>query len=150
MKSKLKFILPLVLLVALGGAYKTVLAEPPAKKPEPKVDGEIYVLPKEFLVNLDGGRYAKVTVALVFPHHVMAEAGEEGGEEAAEPPEGFGTLPQEALVRGIVTDTLSGARAQRLLRPEGRDIMRERILKKLEKQTDVEADDVLFTDVAVQ
>lgn len=150
MKSKLKFVIPLVLLLVLGGAYKTVLAKPAEKKPEPKVDGELYVLPKEFLVNLDGGRYAKVTVALLLPHHAMAEAGEEGGEEAAEPPEGFGTLPQEALVRGVVTDTLSGARAERLLKRQGREVLLKRILKKLHKQTDVEAEEVLFTDIAVQ
>lgn len=51
MKGKLKFVLPLVALVMLAGAYKTVLAKP-APEPEPKVDGQVYVLPKEFLVNL--------------------------------------------------------------------------------------------------
>ena len=37
MKGKLKFILPLVALILLGGAYKTVLAKPaPKPKPMPK------------------------------------------------------------------------------------------------------------------
>jgi len=44
-KGKLKFVLPLVALVMLAGAYKTVLAKP-APEPEPKVDGQVYVLPK--------------------------------------------------------------------------------------------------------
>ena len=67
MKGKLKFVLPLVALLVLGGAYKTVLAKP-APEPKHKVDGQVYVLPKEFLVNLDDERYAKLTVALVLPH----------------------------------------------------------------------------------
>ena len=59
MKSKLKFIIPVLLLV-LGGAYKFVLAKP-APKEKAKVQGEVYVLPKDFLVNLsDGGRDANV------------------------------------------------------------------------------------------
>jgi flagellar FliL protein len=145
----MKFIAPLVLLVVLGGAYKTVLAKPAEKEPEPKVHGQLYVLPKEFLVNLAGDRYAKLTVALLLPETALAEAAE-GGEEAAEPPEGFGTLPQEALVRGIVTDTLSGVGAARLLKAEGREAMAKRILRRLKKRTDVEVEEVVFTDIAVQ
>ena len=45
MKSKLKFVLPLVTLAVLGGAYKFALAKP-VEKPVAKVDGDIYVLPK--------------------------------------------------------------------------------------------------------
>ena len=52
MKSKLKFIVPVLLLV-LGGVYKFVLAKPGAPAPKPKVDGQVYVLPKEFLINLE-------------------------------------------------------------------------------------------------
>ena len=50
MKSKLKFIVP-ILLVVVGGVYKFVLAKPGAPAPKPKVDGQVYVLPKEFLIN---------------------------------------------------------------------------------------------------
>ena len=147
--KKIKFILPLLVLVALGGASKTVLAKPSDESPPPRVDGDIYVLPKDFLVNLDANRYAKLTVALVMPHHVAAEPAE-GAEEGAEPPEGFGTLPQEALVRSIVTDTLSGARAHALLRVASRERIEAQILQTIKRSTDVEADDVVITDVAVQ
>ena len=147
MKGKLKFVLPLVALLVLGGAYKTVLAKP-AKKPEPKVHGQVYVLPKEFLLNLDGDRYAKLTVALVVPHG--AELAPPEGEEEVKPPEGWGTLPQEAVVRSLVTDTMTGMDADKLVKPEGRDLLKEKLLKKLHKYTDVEVEDVLFTDVAVQ
>ena len=51
MKSKLKFIVP-VLLIVLGGAYKFVLAKPAAAEPKPKVDGQVYVLTNEFLIHL--------------------------------------------------------------------------------------------------
>ena len=148
MKGKLKFIMPLVALLVLGGAYKTVLAKPPEKKPEPKVHGEIYILPKEFLVNLDEDRYAKLTVALVLKHGEPVAAPE--GGHGAEPPEGWGTLPQEAVIRGLVTDTLTGAKASKLVEPEGRDKLKEKLLVKFKKYSDVHVEDVLFTDVAVQ
>ena len=151
MKGKLKFIMPLVALLVLGGAYKTVLAKPPEKKPEPKVHGTVYVLPKEFLVNLEDERYAKLTVALVLkPGEPTAPAAEGGHGAPAPPPEGWGTLPQEAVIRGLVTDTLTGASASKLVEPEGRDKLKEKLLVKFKKYSDVHVEDVLFTDVAVQ
>ena len=148
MQGKLKFILPLVALIALGGAYKAVLAAPAEKKPEPKVHGVVYVLPKEFLVNLADSRYAKLTVALVLPHGEPTAAAE--GGHASAPPEGWGTLPQEAVIRGLVTDTLTGTQAGRLIDPVGRERLKARLLKKIKQQSDVHVEDVLFTDVAVQ
>ena len=65
MKGKLKFIIPIVLLLVVGGVYKFVLAKP-AAVPKPKVEGEVYVLPKDFLVNLTDGKFAKLGVGLVF------------------------------------------------------------------------------------
>ena len=149
MKGKLKFVLPLVALIVLGGAYKTVLAKP-APEPKHKVDGQVYVLPKEFLLNLEHERYAKLTVALVLPHDEPVAPAEGGHGGGVEPPEGFGTLPQEALIRGVVTDTLTGADARDLVDPEGRERLKAKVLKKIKKTTDVHAEDVLFTDVAVQ
>ena len=70
-KKKLIIIAVLALVVA-GGAYKTVLANPKEKAPEPKVAGTVYVLPKEFLVNLADGRFAKLQVALVVEHAPVA------------------------------------------------------------------------------
>jgi flagellar FliL protein len=148
MKSKLKFIIPVVLLLVLGGAYKFVLAKPkPA--PKPKVAGQVYVLPKEFLVNLADGRYAKLGVGLVMKvgAHTSAAAGHGA---APEPPEGYGTLPQEALVRDIVTDEITATSAAELTSGKGRRELKAHILEKLHEETDVHADDVLFTDVTVQ
>lgn len=147
MKSKLKFIIPLALVLA-GGAYKFVLAKPPAGPP-PKIAGEVYVLPKDFLLNLADGKFAKLGVALVFKEGYTA-APAAGGEAAAAPPEGYGLLPQEPVVRSIVTDVVTNAVARDLTTRKGRDSLKERILKRITSQTDVKAHDVLLTDIAVQ
>jgi flagellar FliL protein len=146
MKSKLKFIVP-VLLIVLGGAYKFVLAKPAAAEPKPKVDGQVYVLPKEFLINLSGGRFAKLSVGLVLDHS-QAIASEE--KEAPKPPEGFGTLPQEAVIRDIVTDRLTDDDAESLVSEKGRETLKNQLLRSIKKKTDVKVEEVLFTDVAVQ
>ncbi len=148
MKSKLKFIVPLVL-VLFGGVYKFAIAKPPVLPPK-KVEGEVYVLPKDFLLNLADGKFAKLGVALVF-HHGFVAAPEAGGHEAAAaPPEGYGVLAQEAVVRDIVTDVVTNAKARDLTTREGREKLKKRILKRIHKSTDVEVEDVLLTDIAVQ
>ena len=147
MKSKLKILIPVVLVI-LGGAYKFALAKP-APAPKPKVHGEVYVLPKDFLINLADGRFVRLNLALVIePGSAVAAGG--GHEAAATPPEGFGTLPQEAVVRDIVTNSLTGVKGDTLIKRAGREKLKKRILKAIEKKTDVKAHDVLFTDVAVQ
>src|SRR6201999_431581 len=105
MKGRLKWIgIAIGVLVVAGLAYKMVLA--PKSESKEKVEGTVYVMPKEFLLNLAGGRYAKMTVALVLAPGQSTT----GGSEAL-PPEGFGTLEQEPLVRQVVTDTLTGVPA---------------------------------------
>ena len=146
MKSKLKFIVP-ILLIAIGGIYKFVLAKPGAPAPKPKVDGQVYVLPKEFLINLDGGRFAKLSVGLVLDH---AQAVASADKEAPKPPEGFGTLPQEAVIRDIVTDRLTDDNADSLVSEKGREKLKKQLLLSIKKKTDVKVEEVLFTDVAVQ
>ncbi len=155
--TKVKIIVP-VLLVAIGAAaaYQFMFAK--AEEPhKAKVEGEVYVLPREFLVNLADSRFAKVNVALVFGHgysammaaeHAAKEAGaKEGG---AKPVEGFGVLPQGPVVRDIITDSLTSSRVTSLRRSAARDRLKKRIKRRLEKETDIEVEDVLFTDIAVQ
>ncbi len=146
MKSKLKFIVPILLLV-VGGVYKFVLAKPAAPAPKPKVDGQVYVLPKEFLINLAGGRFAKLSVGLVLDE---SQAIASADKEAPKPPEGFGTLPQEAVIRDIVTDRLTDDAADTLVTEKGREKLKKSLLLSIKKNTDVKVEDVLFTDVAVQ
>jgi flagellar basal body-associated protein FliL len=147
MKSKLKFIVPVLLLV-IGGVYKFVLAKPGPPAPKPKVDGTVYVLPKEFLINLSGGRFAKLSVGLVLDH--SQPTADTSGHEATKPPEGFGTLPQEAVIRDLVTDTLTDGSADSLVSEHGRERLKSKLLVSIKKKTDVKVDEVLFTDVAVQ
>lgn len=144
MKSKLKFVIPLALILALGG-YKFVLAKP-VPAPKPKIAGTVYVLPKDFLLNLSDGKFVKLDVALVLSEVPAAGA----AEAAATPPEGYGTLPQEAAIRDIITNTITDATGARLISRSGRERLKRRILKQIIKTTDVKATEVLFTDVAVQ
>jgi flagellar FliL protein len=147
MKKKLMFIIPIVLIASFGG-YKFGFAKEAPKAPEPKVHGEVYVLAKDFLVNLDGGRFAKLGVALIIEHGTAAVAA--GVHGATEPPDGYGTLAQEAIVRDIITDVLTDSEAEDLVSRRGRVEVKERIVKTIKKDTDVHIEDVLFTDVAVQ
>src|SRR3712207_5694337 len=144
MKSKLPIIIGV--LVVLAGAYKFVLAKPAdsaAAEKKPKVEGEVYILPKEFLVNLADGRYAKLSVGFVMAHddHSTAPA-ESGGHGAPTTPEGYGTMPQEAIVRDLITDTLTDAADHDLIEAEGREHLKKQILKAIKKHTDVHAEEV--------
>lgn len=150
MKKKL-IIGVVALLVVAGGAYKFVLAKPKEAEAKPKIEGSVYVLGKEFLVNLKEGRFAKLTVALVLdPHDTSTHAAGGGHGAAPKPPEGYGPMSQEGVVRAIVTDHLTDATADELIGREGRGALQEHILEDVHKHTDVHADEVLFTDVTVQ
>jgi flagellar basal body-associated protein FliL len=145
MKKKI-IIIAVAALVIAGGAYKTVLAKPKEKAPEPKVHGTVYILPKEFLVNLADGRYAKLQVALVVEHLPVAA----GGHGAPAPPEGYGAEPQEAIIRDLITDELTDASDHELIQREGREKIKKQILKSIKEHTDVHVEEVLFPDVTVQ
>ena len=149
MKRK-KILIPLLVVLVAALAAKFVLAKP-APEPHHKIDGTVYVLPKEFLVNLSDGRYAKVNVALVLDRSqptAAAAGGHEGA--AAEPPEGFGTLEQEAVVRDVVTDVLTGQSGDELIARRGREQVKAEILREIRDRTDVRVREVLLPDVAVQ
>jgi flagellar basal body-associated protein FliL len=149
MASKLKIVIPVVLLLVLGGVYKFVIAKP-APVVKPKIAGTVYVLPKEFLINLAEERFAKLGVGIVLDEHDHSIADAAHAEEAVTPPEGFGPLPQEAVIRDIITDTLTDHPASELVEREGREKFKKRIIATVSKRTDVHLEDVLFTDVAVQ
>ena len=143
---KKKLIIVVVALVAAGGAYKTVLAKPAEKGTKPKVEGQVYVMPKEFLVNLSGGRFAKFSVALVMPHLPVAA----GGHGAPAPPEGYGAEPQEAIIRDLITNEVTDIPADELVDHEGREKVKKAILTAIKKKTDAHVEEVLFPDLTVQ
>src|SRR4051794_2176845 len=127
MNKKILIVAVIALLVG-GGAYKTVFAKG-KPEPKPKVDGAVYVLPKEFLVNLADGRFAKVSVGMVMApddHSTGAEGGEHG---AAAPPEGYGSMPQEAIVRDVITNALTDSADSDLIEAEGRAKLKAKILR---------------------
>jgi flagellar protein FliL len=146
MKKKIIIVLVVVL---LGGGYVAKGMLMPPKKTHDKIAGTIYVLPKEFLVNLADGRYGKVTVALDLAPG-QSNGASAGGEAGPAPPEGFGTLPEEPAVRDIITNALIEQTGAALTSERGRDRLKHRILLAIRKKTDVKVGDVLFTDVAVQ
>lgn len=144
MKGRKKLIIIAIgVLVIAGLAYKMVLA--PKSESKEKVEGTVYVMPKEFLLNLAGGRYAKMTVALV-----LAPGQSTTGSSEAPPAEGFGTLEQEPLVRQVVTDTLTGVPASELTSRKDRHHFQEEIRKEVDKTTDVKTKAVVFSDLVVQ
>lgn len=141
--SKRLMVLLSVAVVGAALVYKTVLAGPTEAGAEPKLQGVVYVLPKEFLVNLSDGQYAKFAVAVVLPETPEAE-----GEET--PPEGYGPLAEEAVIRTVVVDVVGAITGDVLTTVKGRSIVRGRILRRVERETDAEVRDVLFPDITVQ
>jgi flagellar basal body-associated protein FliL len=144
MKGKKKFIVPLVLLILLGGVYKTVLAKPP-KLPPAKIDGTVYVMPKEFLLNMADNHYAKLDVALVLDKSVVLPTAEGSSSDAS-----YGALEQEPAVRDVITNVVTDAPSTDLIDRTKREALKTEILKQIRKDTDVKVNKVLFTDVAVQ
>jgi flagellar FliL protein len=144
MKGKLKIILPVLLLVLAGGggAYKFLLSGGGSSKkaPPPKVTGELLPLAPDFTINLDGGHYGKVSVALEMEGGIPKAA-----EGAAVP-----TLKENAVVRSIVTNDLTGLATDDLIQRPSRERLLENILKDLQSQTDEQVTHVFFTDVVVQ
>jgi flagellar protein FliL len=139
-KKKLIIVLPIVLLAVAGGLYKFVLGPKPAEAAPPKVDGQLYTLAPEFVVNLAEGHYGKVSVAFLMEKAPAAAA--EGGETPK--------LEEDAAVRAVITDELTGLSPDALVVRAQRKAVVARLLKALKSQTDEEVKAVLLTDIAVQ
>jgi flagellar basal body-associated protein FliL len=142
LKNK-KLLIALVPII-LFAAYTETKAKPKVLKP--KIAGTIYVMPGPFLLNLNGGRYVKLTVALQ-----LAPGQSDGASATASSSESAtGTLPEEPLVREIVTNTLTGQNGETLINDANRHTLRTKILTAIEKQTDVKVETVLIPDFTVQ
>jgi flagellar basal body-associated protein FliL len=143
---KKKIIIILVVVLAGGGFVAKSMFLKPAVAKE-KISGTIYILPKQFTANLKDGRYATLTVALVLAPGQSAGATAEGG---AAQPDGFGTLPEEAAVRDIITNLLTDQSSSTLTDVTGREHLKAQILAAIRKGTDDKVSEILFTDLAVQ
>jgi flagellar basal body-associated protein FliL len=144
LKNK-KIMLALALPILILGVGYTMTKPKPVNKD--KIKGTIYVMPKDFLVNLADGRYAKLTVALQ-----LAPGQSDGASAtAAASSEGSaGTLPEEPLVREIVTNLITGQSGEALVSIAGRLNVKRQILRTIDKQTDVKVEAVVFPDLTVQ
>lgn len=146
MLKKKKLMIAVILpILVLGVGYNMTKATPPNKD---KIKGTIYSMPGPFLLNLTDGRYAKLTVALQ-----LAPGQSDGASATATPASGenaVGTLPEEPLVREIVTNAVTNQSGETLISDQGRRTIKHHILEAIAKQTDVKVEAVLFPDVTVQ
>jgi flagellar basal body-associated protein FliL len=142
--KKLMLAVALPILI-LGVGYKMTQPKPVNKD---KIKGTIYVLPAPFLLNLTDGRFAKMTVGLELApgqsDGASATATASSGENAA------GTLPEEPLVREIVTDTITDQNCETLVSATGRRALKRDILAAIEQRTDIKVEAVLIPDLTVQ
>jgi flagellar basal body-associated protein FliL len=144
---KKKLIIVFVLVLAVGGfAAKTILLKP--KPIKLKVAGAVYVMPKQFTLNLADGRYATLTAALILAPTQSDGSTAAGGGASSDAV--VGTLPEEAVIRDIITNVVTGSSGSTLTSVTGRETMKHKILKAISTQTDDKISGVLFTDVAVQ
>jgi flagellar basal body-associated protein FliL len=145
MKKKLMIIIPVLL---LGGGYEAKAKFLAPKPVKPKLAGEIYILPKQFMCNLQDGHYATLTVALELAPGQSDGATAEGGGTATGAT--VGTLPEEAVIRAIITNMITNDTSSQLVTDSGRSSLETQILAKIKTTTDVKVNQVFFTDVAVQ
>jgi len=143
LKNK-KIMIVAILPIILFAGYTMTKPKPVIKM---KVKGTIYVLPQTFLLNLTDGRYAKLSVALELA------PGQSDGASAtasASSESTVGTLPEEPLVREIVTNAVTNQSGEALISAGGRRAIQQQILLAIRKQTDVKTEAVLFPDMTVQ
>lgn len=144
LKNK-KVMLALALPVLLFAGYTMTKHKPVAKE---KIQGTIYVMPGSFLLNLSGGRYAKLNVALELApgqsDGAAAGAASSGSESSV------GTLPEEAVVREIVTNLVTNMNGETLISEQGRAALKHQILLAIIKQTDLKVEAVLIPELTVQ
>ncbi len=145
LKNK-KIMLAIALPVLILGVGYSMSKPKPVNKD--KIKGTIYVMPAPFLLNLSDGRYAKLTVALE-----LAPGQSDGASAIASAGTGenaVGTLPEEPLVREIVTDTVTNQNGETLVGDQGRRAIKLQILHAISQQTDLKVEAVLIPDLTVQ
>lgn len=143
--SKAKIIVPVVLLLVLGVGYTMMKPKQTVKL---KIPGTIYAMPQSFLLNLDEGHYAKLSVALDLAPGQSDGASADGSSSGSG--ESAGTLPEEPAVREIVTNVITGQTGSALVSGHGREAIKHQILADIRKHTDVKVEAVLLPEVTVQ
>jgi flagellar basal body-associated protein FliL len=134
MIKKLVMTLALAALITVGLLYKFVLTEPQAAAhvaPQAKEKVAI-VMEKQLVVDLAGGRYARVTVGLEVPPKL---------EEA---------FAESGVVRDVITRDLTNIEPEELLVRERRERLKLRLARDIRARTDVRLARVLLTDFTIQ
>lgn len=147
LKGKRKLVLLPVLLIILAAGYSFASAKP---APKLKIRGTVYSMPKSFLLNLAGGHYLKLDVALVLAPGQPSSAEGATASSAGSGGEGEGTLPEEPVVRDIITNLVTGQSTNMFVREQGRRVIKRRILAEIRRKTDVKIEAVLFPELTVQ
>ena len=147
MTKKKLIIVVVVALVAAGGAYKTVLAKPAKKAAQ--AEGARRGLRAPEGVPREPRR-RPLRQAVRSPWSSSTCRSPRAATARPTPPEGYGTEPQEAVVRDIITNELTDVPDRELIGHEGREKIKKRILESIKKHTDVHVEEVLFPDVTVQ
>jgi len=142
-----KKVLIILLALLLVGGYAGYTFAMPKKKIVTKVNGAIYVMPKSFTLNMSDGQYATLTVALLLAPGQSPGTGTAG---ASPPPAGYGGLPEEAMVRNIITNVVTNLPGSALISASGRAKIEASIAQSINSTTDIKVTKVLFPDVAVQ
>jgi len=105
-------------------------------------------MPHQFTLNMADGRYATLTAALLLAPGQSDGATAEGGSASSDAT--VGTLPEEAAIRDIITNTITSQPGSELTSVDGREHLKKEILKEIRTGTDDKVSGVYFTDVAVQ
>jgi flagellar basal body-associated protein FliL len=145
LKSKKLIVIVVVLIL---GAFAAYTMTKPKVIVKDKIQGSIYVLPSTFLLNLSDGHFAKLTLGLVLAPGQSSGASAAGGGTPSEG--GAGTLPEEAVIRDLVTNLMTNESSTMLASAGGRTRVKHEILDAIKAQTDVKVERVLFPDLTVQ
>jgi hypothetical protein len=140
--KKLLAVVPVLLFVA----YTMTKPKPPVVKH--KINGTIYQMPGSFLLNLSDGRYVKLSMALELAPGQSDGASADSGGSATEST--VGTLPEEAVVREIVTNLVTNMNSETIINTNGRHALKQKILSTIRAQTDLKLEAVLIPDITVQ
>jgi flagellar basal body-associated protein FliL len=139
MKGKLKFIIPIpILLGVVFAAYTMVLAPKPAAA-KMKITGSLLPLANPFIVNLAGSHFGKLSVSLLLSQAPPAST---TGMPVV--------LPEDSAIRAIITGDLTGLKAAELIDRGARTKLLAQMLKQIKKTTDEPVTQVYITDLAVQ
>jgi flagellar FliL protein len=139
-KKKLIIIILPIVLIAVAAAYMFLLKPKKAAAPIPKVNGTLVTLTGDFVINLAGGHYGKLTMAVLLSVPPPAATSATAGV----------VLPEDSAVRSVITDQLTGLDPAVLTSRDARHALLGRLLKALKRSTDEPITKVLITDMAVQ